>query len=320
MHNKPYRRAASVVVYLICTLVIPVALTLNSVTAPASIIQNSDNPTPFGYTISLSLFLFPMLALLFWMWRFNKLTFQKKAFLYSMVLLAPTGIILDVLFGNAFFVFENHNAVLGISFPAVGGPLPIEELIFYISGFTTVLLIYLWCDEYWFERYNIPDYSTESQNVVKVLQFHWPSVSIGFGLIILAIAYKKLFSQNTNGFPWYFTYITIVALIPSMAFYQSAKQFINWRAFSFTFFIMVLISLIWETTLALPYHWWGFQDRAMTGILIGAWHNLPIEEIVVWFSVSYATIIIYETIKIGLASRKSLKHYFMVSKIHIVEL
>ena len=305
--HKPYRRAASVVVYLICVLVIPVALTLNSVTVPATVLQNSDNPTPYGYTISLSLFLFPMAALLFWMWRFNKLTFQKKASLYSIALLAPMGIILDVLFGNAFFVFENHNAVLGINFPAVGGPLPVEELIFYVFGFMTVLLLYLWCDEYWFERYNVPDYTTESLKVDKVLQFHWPSVIIGFALILSAIVYKNLLSQSTTGFPWYFTYIAIVALIPSMAFYKSAKIFINWRAFSFTFFIMVLISLIWETTLALPYQWWGFQDHAMIGIFIGAWHNLPIEEVVVWFSVSYATIIIYETMKIWLASRKTLK-------------
>ena len=302
--QKTYWRAASVVVYLICILVIPIALTLHSVSVPATVMQNSDNPTPYGYTISLSLFLFPTFALLFWMWRFNKLTFQKKALIYSMVLLAPLGIILDVLFGNVFFVFENHNAVLGITFPALGGPLPIEELIFYISGFTTVLLLYLWCDEYWFAKYNVPDYAAESRQISKVIQFHWPSVFIGLVFIVLAIVYKKLFSLNPDGFPWYFIYITIVALIPSMAFYKSAKHFINWRAFGFTFFIMLLISLIWETTLALPYQWWGFQDHAMIGIFIGAWHNLPIEEVVVWFSVSYASIIIYETIKVWLALKQ----------------
>lgn len=302
-----YKRAAATVIYFICILVIPVAITLNSVAIPATVLQNSENPTPFGYTISLSLFLFPMLALIFWMWRFKCPSLQRKAFLYSIALLAPTGIVLDVLFGNRFFIFENHNAVLGINFPAIGGPLPIEELIFYISGFTTVLLLYLWGDEYWFEKYNIADYGPQSKQIHKAFQFHWPSVIIGFSLITMAFTYKKLFSLNSHGFPWYFTYITIVALIPSMAFYKTAKHFINWRAFSFTFFIMILISLIWETTLALPYQWWGFQQDVMIGIFIGAWHNLPIEEIVVWFSVSYATIILYETIKVWLATNKPLK-------------
>ena len=160
--QKQTRRAASVVIYFIFILVIPVAITLNSVTTPVTVIQNSNNPTPLGYTISLSLFLFPMTALLFWMLRLKNFTFQKRAFNYTVILLAPMGIILDILFGNSFFLFENHNAVIGINFPAVGGYLPVEEIILYISGFFTVLLLYVWCNEYWFDRYNIPDYTTET--------------------------------------------------------------------------------------------------------------------------------------------------------------
>ena len=308
--SQSNRRAATTVAYLICIIVVPVTLTLDSVKSPVTVIQTSDNPTPLGYTISLSLFIFPLIGLLFWMWTHKTLTFQKKAFFYTLSLMAPTGIILDVLFGNSFFIFENHHAVLGINFPAVGGSLPVEELLFYVSGFTIVLLLYLWGDEYWFEKYNVPDYRAESQQVVKVIKFHWLSIFIGLGFILLAVIYKKIIAENNNGFPWYFIYITTVALIPSMAFYNSARLFINWRAFSFTFFIIVLISLIWEATLALPYGWWGFQDSAMMGLYIGAWHNLPIEEIVVWFSVSFATVIIFETVKIWLASGKTLKQFF----------
>jgi len=162
----------------------------------------------------------------------------------------------------------------------------------------TVPLLYLWCDEFWFEKYNVPDYAPLTQKISKALQFHWPSVIIGLTLILLSVLIKKWYSQSSEGFPWYFTYLTVVALIPSMGLFRTVQPFINWRAFSFTFFIMVLISLIWETTLALPYQWWGFQDRAMMGIFISAWHRLPVEEIVLWFSVSYTTVIIYETMKI----------------------
>jgi len=259
--------------------------------------------------------LFPLLALLFWTWRFKVPGIQKKAFLYSILILTPGGIILDILFGNSFFVFTNHNADLGITFPALGGPLPIEELIFYVSGFTTVLLLYLWGDEYWYARYNITDYSGEIPKIRRVIKIHWPSTFIGLALIILAIVYKKLVAENNEGFPWYFIYLSIVALIPSMALYHSVQSFINWRAFSFTFFIMVLISLIWEVTLALPYQWWGFQDSAMIGIFIAAWHHLPIEEIVVWFSVSYASVIVYETLKIWMISNKTFFEHFLPSKL-----
>ena len=126
-------------------------------------------------------------------------------------------------------------------------------------------------------------------------------------LIGSAIIYKKFFSGESEGIPWYFIYLTLVALLPSIGLFDSVKSFINWRAFSFTFFIIVLISLIWEVTLALPYGWWGFRHETMTGIYIRAWHELPIEEIVVWCAVSYATVIVFETIKILRAGSKPIR-------------
>jgi len=298
------------VIYIILLLVIPASLTLVSVIEPGQMRIDSDNPTPFGYTISLSLFLIPACALAFWFLKKDGLAMQKKAFRFTLIMLTPTGIILDVLFGNAFFSFSNHNAVIGITFPAVGGPLPIEELIFYLSGFATVLLIYIWCDEYWLEKYNIPDYKASTQNIDKIIQLHPNSLLIGLVLIVMAIIYKKIFSGEA-GFPWYFIYLTIVALVPSMVLYKCARNFINWRAFSLTFIIIVLISLLWEVTLALPYGWWNFRHENMIGIYIKAWHDLPIEEIVVWFTVSFASVIFYETMKIWLTCQKSFTQAFL---------
>ncbi len=42
--------------------------------------------------------------------------------------------------------------------PGVGGPVPIEEFVFYLSGFLFILLFYIWNDEFWLEAYNVPDY------------------------------------------------------------------------------------------------------------------------------------------------------------------
>jgi hypothetical protein len=304
------RKAAAVVIYIICVLILPAALTLQTVTEPGQLVVTSNNPTPLGYTISLSLFIIPMLAIGWWFFRHPEIRFQKKAFILTVALLFPLGVILDVLFGNAFFVFHNHNAVLGLSLPAVNGRIPIEEFIFYLSGFIVVLLIYAWGDEYWFERYNIPDYQSKSQEIEKILRFHPFSLIIAALLIASSVAYKIWFSGEP-GFPWYFIYLTTVALAPSLGFYHCAKYFINWRAFSFTLIVIVLISLLWEVTLALPYQWWGFQHNAMTGIYIHAWYGLPIEEIVLWVSVSYATVILYEVIKIWLASNKAIKQAFL---------
>ena len=52
--------------------------------------------------------------------------------------------------------------------------------------------------------------------------------------------------------------------------------------FLWTVFILLLISLLWEATLGVPYGWWNFQDDAMIGIRITAWSRLPIEEVCVW--------------------------------------
>ena len=122
--------------------------------------------------------------------------------------------------------------------------------------------------------------------------------------------YRKFFSGSPTGFPWYFVYLVCAALIPSAGFFKTAQRFINWRAFSFTFFLLLLISLLWEVTLALPYGWWGFRQEAMIGLNIGAWSNLPIEEPCVWMAVSFTTIIVYEVIKIWKALGTRAKEAF----------
>ena len=67
--------------------------------------------------------------------------------------------LVDLLFGNAFFVFPNKSATLGWEIPAVGGAIPIEEFVFYLAGFMLVLLSYIWCDEYLMGSYNVRDYA-----------------------------------------------------------------------------------------------------------------------------------------------------------------
>ena len=122
-------------------------------------------------------------------------------------MLAPIGFLLDLLFGNAFFTFLNKHATLGIGVPAVGGPIPVEEFVFYLTGFMLVLLSYIWAGEYWVRAYNIPDYRNEAQNIPRIAQFHFPSVILGVALIAAAVIYKKLLSSSPDGFRSYFTYL-----------------------------------------------------------------------------------------------------------------
>jgi hypothetical protein len=143
------RRAFYVMFAIAAALIVPAALTLRTVVHPVVLQATSDNPTPLGYTWSLGLFIVPIAVLAWWFACRPDLQFPRKAFWRTIAVLTPLGFLLDLLFGNAFFIFPNKLATLGWEVPAFGGAIPIEEFVFYLAGFMLVLLSYIWCDEYW---------------------------------------------------------------------------------------------------------------------------------------------------------------------------
>lgn len=301
------QQATQVVFVMIGMLTVPSALTLLTVDVPGILEIPSENPTPFGYTWSLSLFVIPLLTIAWWFLRHPQMAAQKRAYWTTIAVMAPLGFGLDLLFGRSFFEFPNTGSVLGIEIPAVGGGIPIEEFVFYLSGFMFVLLFYIWNDEYWLAAYNVPDYPKAARKLDRIVRFHPTSAVIGGLLLIAAFVYKWFFSPVPEGFPAYFTFLVVAAIVPAAGFFRSVQPFVNWRAFSFTFFFVLLVSLMWEVTLGLPYGWWGFQSDRMIGLFVGAWSNLPIEEPCVWFMVSFTTIIVFEVIKIWQATGRGLR-------------
>jgi hypothetical protein len=307
------QRAFGVVLAMILVVVVPATIALNTVKR-AGVLEVPADPTPLGYTWSLLLFAVPLLTLAFWFLRHPQYSFQKKSFWRTLAVLVPLGVVLDVFFGHDFFTFENPQATLGISFPALGGPLPVEELVFYVTGFMVILLSYIWADEYWLAAYNVPDYKAEAGKIRQALRFHATSAWVGLALLAAAIAYRKWFSADPDGFPWYFTYLTLASLIPAVGLFRTVEPLINWRAFAFTFFWILLVSLLWEATLALPYGWWGYKDEAMIGIFIGAWSRLPVEAVLVWLASTFSTVILFETVKIWTASGRGLRDFLIKGK------
>jgi hypothetical protein len=304
-----------VVFAIAAALIVPAAIALRTVVRPAILQATSDNPTPFGYTWSLALFIIPIGVLAWWFGCRPDLKFPRKAFWRTIAVLAPLGFVLDLLFGNAFFIFPNKAARLGCNVPALGGAIPIEEFIFYLTGFMLVLLSYIWCDEYWMAAYNVPDYKEAARDITRIVRFHFGSVVLGLVSIAAAILYRKFVSNTSEGFPWYFIYLICASLVPSAGFFYTAQRFINWRAFSFTFFLLLLISLLWEVTLALPYGWWEYRSNILIGLQIGAWSGLPIEAACVWMAVTFTAVITYEVIKIWKAlGTRALEAFFGIRK------
>jgi hypothetical protein len=289
---------------ILVTIVVPAALTLAVVAHPRPMVAVAGNPSPFGYTVSLLNFLVPTVVLLVWFYRNPRYHLHRKSFVRALLLLTSLGVILDLVFGNLFFTFPNVAATVGVTVPGIGGRVPIEEFGFYSLGFSSILLTYIWSAEYWLGAYSMPDHVEHARETKRLVRFHWPSLIVGAVLLAAAYAYKKLAPDaDHNGFPGYFAFLLAIGIVPSMAFLHTVRPFINWRALSFTVALMLLVSLLWEATLGVPYQWWGYKSEQMIGIRIDAWSNLPVEEPILWTIVSYAGVIFYEVLRILFAKR-----------------
>jgi len=302
--------AASIVIGMLAMIVLPAAVTLRSVSSPGTLNVGAD-PSPHGYTWSLLLFIVPILVIALWFLPSEGLEIPQRAFRWTISILVPVGWLLDVVFAQWFFCFPNPKATLGIPAPALGRPVPIEEYAFYLTGFITILLLYVWLSEYWVAAYSVADYPGEARALRRLLQFHPMSLVVGVVLIAIATIYKKWFSSVPDGWPGYFMVLVAGGLIPAVSFFQVTRRFINWRALSLTMFFILLVSLLWEATLALPYGWWNYQHGAMMGVFIGAWSGLPIEAVLVWLAVTYGTVILFEVVKIWQASGRPARDAFL---------
>src|SRR5205809_6434959 len=131
-----------VVFAIAASLIVPGAIALRTIVHPAILQATSDNPTPLGYTWSLALFIIPIGVLAWWFGCRPDLKFQRKAFWRTIAVLAPLGFALDLLFGNAFFIFATKPATLDSTFLPFAEPIPIEESIFSLTGLLFFLLVY----------------------------------------------------------------------------------------------------------------------------------------------------------------------------------
>jgi lycopene cyclase domain-containing protein len=298
------------VVAILAMVAGPAALTLHTVRISPEVPQAVSEPSPFGYTVSLLLFIVPSLAIGCWLVPCEGVHISKKSFIITIAVLFPLGALLDFLFAAKFFTFPNPGATLLIPAPALDRPVPVEEYVFYFTGFVFTVLLYVWLDEYWLAAYGIASDHPARVSFDRILRFHPWSLLWAAVLIAAAVLYKRVIAAEP-GFPGYFTFLAAGALLPSAALFPAALPVINWRAFSLTMFMVLLISLLWEATLGVPYGWWGFQNDEMIGIRIAAWSDLPIEEVFVWIAVTYATVIVYENVRRWQASGRSAASAFL---------
>jgi hypothetical protein len=320
---------------ILAMLAVPAALTLHRVRVSAVVDVRSPDTSPYGYTCSLLMFIVPIVVIAVWLVPRDGIRISKKSFLLTMAMLVPLGVILDFFFAHIFLKFPNPGATLGIPAPALGpcsnchvfvgtpakviiGSVPLEEYVFYFTGFMTVLLLYIWLDEYWLRAYSVPDTAPIRTEFQRLLRFHPRSLILAVILILCAVACRTVFDHrhHVSGFPGYFTFLVVAALGPSSVLFPAATPVINWRAFSLVLFVLLTTSLLWEATLGVPYGWWDYQPSQMMGIFIVAWNRLPVEAVFVWIAVSFQTVIVYEVVRRWQSSGKRARSAFLGKAAH----
>ena len=250
------------------------------------------------YFTSLGLWGIPILYL----WSvFNMITAEgtgrrRRALYLSAGMIVVLGIVLDFLFGHLTLRFPGCGDPQGpylLCLPAVRGSVPIEELLFYAMGPVAMVLVYACADERWLSRYNPKDDLVH----LKLIQ-----VSPRLVTVAIAAALTALVLWSVNGtFPTYFAFLAAGAVLPAMFLYRTIGNLTNWPAFAVTVLYVLVTSLIWEVTLAIPRQWWNYEPSGMVGLTIAAWSRgediFPVEAAAVWLFAPFSSILTYEFAK-----------------------
>ena len=299
--RDPMREVRTLLVISL-VLIVPILLTLFTVRVPVTEMSTTDNPTPYGYTVSLLIFLVPVVAVSI-LHLLEGSDADKKAFLACAGLMAGLGAFLDFFFGYAFFEFPNVGATVDFRLPAwswgemgwVGSYLPIEEFGFYIFGALFMVSAYIWADSKWLHLYDPDHYSEVARDLPRVIEFSPQALATWLGLLVAGIAFR-FFSDG--GFPGYYVFLMGFGVLPSIFMVRTLKHFVNWHALGFAFGGLVTISIVWEATLGLPYQWWTYRADQMLGIYLHAWGGLPIEEVSLWLVGVWDAVLFYELFRV----------------------
>lgn len=305
MRKTTPRRDILAILGMVLMIAIPAVFTLRTVHVRPDQARPEANPSPHGYTVSLLLFLFPVLVLGALHMRRVKPVNHRRALLWAAGVISLMGFVLDTFFGHAFFIFRNEGATLGWRLPAwdwttlqwVAAYLPVEEFAFYVLGALFVITTYLSLNDEWLSDYDPDVYWERAKRVPKLVHISWWSLVLWAALTGLGLLMKR-FGPEPAGFPGYFLFVMTLGFLPTFLFARAIGPFVNWRAFAFAFAVLLLVSLMWEATLGVPYEWWNYHDQQMLGVRVLAWSALPVEAILLWLVIAWDCIIAFELFRV----------------------
>ena len=263
--------------------------------------------SPWGYTVSLGLFLVPLLLLKGWeLARAHKVDVAAAGATTFAVLFM--GCVLDFVFADAFFRYPNADAVSGfylyglnakvleLEFHELWAPFPVEEILFYGFGGGFMSMTYLWADQYWFLEYRDKrgeEHLLRGRERIKSRNwvFAWTVLLLLVGVGVDAVPGVE------GGCPVYWSFLVLIGVLPHAWMAPRTAHLTNWRAFSFMYAALLFLSLGWEVSLGLPYGWWGYKPEYMLGLYFPGWSNLPLEGVFMWLVAAWAVASLFELLR-----------------------
>jgi hypothetical protein len=261
---------------------------------------------PLTYATSLLFWLVP--TALLWP-RFARLTDaggrRRTAFALASLQIVVLGIVLDFVFGRWVLSFDDRQPTPYLHWIDIGwlrAHIPIEEVLFYILAPIAILLVYVWCDEYFLAAYNQANLRLErARQQLPLVESSWSIPVLAVAIVVAGVAVKNVYFRQ-SGWPVYLTFLTVVAFVPATLLFRRVSDLVNWRAFSVTFLYLLVTSIVWEAFLALQRGWWWYQEPAMVGVWLDSLTNepmrrLPLEAVLVWIAAPFSCVLTYEAVK-----------------------
>jgi hypothetical protein len=286
----------------------------------------------YGYTWSLLLFALPATALALWVARGwgmyppgpapRQVRIERRALVRVALAVTLFGYGMDFLIADLFFRFPDPAARLGWNWPGldwhkdaggwrlvgVGLVIPVEEVLFYVSGGLFMAVTYVWGSLWFFESYRVALPAANSPPSTWAVRrtgqgFEIDVWTLLLGLGLAGAGYWFQSSRGNGIFPGYLAFLLALGFIPSSIGFASVRGWVNWRAFAFMEVTLVLVSVIYEGTLALHHGWWDYERDWMVGVYASPWWDLPIEATLLWLLAGWPVALLHQWLAHRIALR-----------------